>query len=43
MSARRRRPRLDPVTLSVIANRVDAIVREMSNALLKSARSTVIA
>ena len=34
---------LDPVTVSVIANRVDAIVREMSNTLLRSGRSTVIA
>ena len=34
---------LDPVTVSVISNRVDAIVREMSNTLLRSARSTVIA
>ncbi len=34
---------LDPVTLSVIANRIDAIVREMSHALLRSARSTGIA
>ena len=33
---------LDPVTVSVISNRVDAIVREMSNTLLRSARSTVI-
>ena len=36
-------PDLDPLTVSVIANRVDAIVREMSNTLLKSGRSTVIA
>ena len=34
---------LDSLTLSVIANRVDAIVREMSNTLLRSGRSTVIA
>ena len=34
---------LDPVTVSVISNRVDVIVREMSNTLLRSARSTVIA
>ena len=34
---------LDPVTVSVVANRVDAIVREMSNTLLRSGRSTVIA
>ena len=34
---------LDPLTVSVVANRVDAIVREMSNTLLRSSRSTVIA
>ena len=34
---------LDPMTVSVIANRIDAIVREMSNTLLRSGRSTVIA
>ena len=34
---------LDPVTISVLANRFDAIVREMSNTLLRSARSGVIA
>ena len=33
----------DPLTVSVIANRVDAVVREMSNTLLRSGRSTVIA
>lgn len=42
-TGRNRKSMLDPVTLSVIANRVDAIVREMSNTLLRSARSTVIA
>ena len=34
---------LDPVLLSVLANRLDGIVREMSNTLLKAARSAVIA
>ena len=34
---------LDPLTMSVIANRVDAVVREMGNTLLRSGRSTVIA
>ncbi|QOF75502.1 hydantoinase B/oxoprolinase family protein (plasmid) [Aminobacter sp. SR38] len=33
---------LDPITLSVMANRLDSIVREMSNTLLRSARSAVI-
>ncbi len=34
---------LDPVLTSVLANRLDGIVREMSNTLLRAARSTVIA
>ena len=34
---------LDPVLLSVLSNRLDGIVREMSNTLLKAARSAVIA
>ncbi len=33
----------DPVLTAVLANRFDAIVREMSNTLLRAARSTVIA
>ena len=33
----------DPVATPIIARRIDAIVREMSNALLRSARSSVIA
>jgi N-methylhydantoinase B len=32
----------DPVLLSVIANRLEAIVREMTNTLLRTGRSTVI-
>ena len=48
--ARRRAPRraakpaakLDPVVLTVIANRLDGIVREMTNTLLRAARSAVI-
>ncbi len=34
--------RLDPVLLSVMANRLDGIVREMTNTLLRAARSAVI-
>ena len=34
---------LDPVLLSVLSNRLDGIVREMSNTLLRAARSAVIA
>lgn len=34
---------IDPVLLSVLSNRLDGIVREMSNTLLKAARSAVIA
>ena len=37
------KPRLDPITVAVLANRFDAIVREMSNTLLRAARSAVIA
>ncbi len=33
---------LDPVLISVMANRLDGIVREMTNTLLRSARSAVI-
>jgi N-methylhydantoinase B len=36
-------PALDPVLLAVISNRLDSIVREMTNTLLRSARSAVIA
>jgi N-methylhydantoinase B len=35
-------PTLNPVTLAVMANRVDGIVREMSNTLLRAGRSAVI-
>ncbi len=34
--------KLDPVLISVMANRLDGIVREMTNTLLRSARSAVI-
>ena len=33
---------LDPVLMSVMANRLDGIVREMTNTLLRAARSAVI-
>jgi N-methylhydantoinase B/oxoprolinase/acetone carboxylase alpha subunit len=33
---------LDPVIMTVIANRLDGIVREMTNTLLRAARSAVI-
>lgn len=33
---------IDPITLSVIHNRLDSIVREMSNTLLRAGRSTVL-
>ena len=33
---------LDPVLLAVIANRLDTIVREMENTLLRSGRSAVL-
>ena len=34
---------MDPMLMSVLANRMDAIVREMVNTLLKTARSSVLA
>lgn len=34
---------IDPMHLSIMANRVDGIVREMTNTLLRAARSAVIA
>jgi N-methylhydantoinase B len=33
---------MDPITLAIIANRLDSIVREMSNTLLRTGRSTVL-
>ena len=45
MPKARRKPRsdaLDPVVMTVIANRLDGIVREMTNTLLRAARSAVI-
>ena len=33
---------LDPVDLAVLSNRLDGIVREMENTLLRTARSSVI-
>lgn len=36
-------PEFDPVLTTVLANRFDGIVREMSNTLLRAARSAVIA
>jgi N-methylhydantoinase B len=45
MAKGKRRPeasRLDPVVMTVIANRLDGIVREMTNTLLRAARSAVI-
>ena len=33
---------LDPVLMTVMANRLDGIVREMTNTLLRAARSAVI-
>lgn len=33
---------IDPVDMAILANRFDSIVREMSNTLLRAARSTVI-
>jgi N-methylhydantoinase B len=36
-------PPFDPVLLAVLSNRMDAIVREMTNTLLRAARSAVIA
>jgi len=35
-------PELDPVLMTVMANRLDGIVREMTNTLLRAARSAVI-
>ncbi|HIE62841.1 MAG TPA: hypothetical protein EYQ02_14830, partial [Microbacterium sp.] len=32
----------DPVDLAVLSNRLDGIVREMENTLLRTARSSVI-
>ena len=32
----------DPILLAVVANRLDGICREMTNTLLRSARSSVI-
>lgn len=40
--ARRARPAMDPVLTAVMANRLDGIVREMSNTLLRAGRSAVI-
>ncbi|MDA0823337.1 MAG: hydantoinase B/oxoprolinase family protein [Proteobacteria bacterium] len=34
---------LDPILMAVLANRLDTIVREMSNTLLRTARSAVLA
>lgn len=34
--------RIDPLLLAVLSNRLDAIVREMGNALLRGARSAVV-
>ena len=34
---------IDPILMAVLANRLDAIVREMSNTLLRTARSAVLA
>jgi N-methylhydantoinase B len=42
MTAETTPARLDPVTLAVMANRVDGVVREMSNTLLRAGRSAVI-
>lgn len=37
------RREIDPILMAVLANRLNAIVREMSNTLLKTARSAVLA
>ncbi|MFT4564467.1 MAG: N-methylhydantoinase B [Gammaproteobacteria bacterium] len=37
------KPTLDPILMAVLANRLDTIVREMSNTLLRTARSAVLA
>jgi N-methylhydantoinase B len=45
MPKARRKPSadaLDPVVMTVIANRLDGVVREMTNTLLRAARSAVI-
>ncbi|MBM3482806.1 MAG: hydantoinase B/oxoprolinase family protein, partial [Alphaproteobacteria bacterium] len=42
-SAARTNVAFDPVLLAVISNRFDAIVREMTNTLLRAARSAVLA
>ena len=45
MPKARRKPRsdaLDPVVMTVIANRLDGVVREMTNTPLRAARSAVI-
>ena len=34
---------MDPVLMAVLANRMNAIVREMTNTLLRTARSAVLA
>ena len=34
---------IDPILMAVLANRLNAIVREMSNTLLRTARSAVLA
>jgi N-methylhydantoinase B len=39
---KRAKAALDPVIMTVIANRLDGIVREMTNTLLRAARSAVI-
>ncbi len=36
------RRKLDPVLTAVLANRIDGVVREMTNTLLRTARSTFI-
>ncbi|SNB71938.1 N-methylhydantoinase B [Arboricoccus pini] len=35
-------PPMDPVLMAIIANRIDAVVREMTHTLLRTARSAVI-
>ena len=37
-----RRGRIDPTLLAVLSNRLDGIVREMTNTLLRAGRSTVV-
>lgn len=36
------RPEIDPATLAVISNRINAILREMTNTLLRSGRSAIL-